>query len=214
MDTSNPVADNTRVTIASMRTKVERKVRQNLASLERFVRRCERNFPFGMEDFANMEEWEAALYEVVRSTKRRWRTLDEESKLKCFDFSSILNEHSPIPVSGLLTDGLPIHPPGVNDSKGKVFVAPNFGGFYIDEYASRSVAQKFGIMKAQEMVRECPPHTRGTRQGFQARCLQQLGRSCVQISKEMTKSSFFRLMDKRLPLRQQDLPNWGDDIIA
>lgn len=120
----------------------------------------------------------------------------------------------PFPVCALLIDGVPIHPPGVNERSGHVSVAQNFGGVTIDRDSYRHIVQSFGPAYAQEIIHECSPYSRGTRRGFLTRCLKQLGRKCVQITDSYPTPAFHAMIDRALPVKTQNLPNWGNALDA
>ncbi|UHK03049.1 MAG: RNA-dependent RNA polymerase [Guiyang permutotetra-like virus 2] len=213
MDSSNPVADSTRMTIASMRGKSERIARQNLAALERVLKGKQRCVFEEYPDASNLEDgWDLATTNAVKSIRTTWLAKIKEASQTDLDLSEVCNSIAPISVSGLLVDGIAVHPPGVNDKGGKVANNLTFGGVSIDGRVAQALAQRLGPGAVGGLLKEVPPYTRGTQKGFKSRCLQQLGKKCVQISSGRSKREFFELMDKRLPVEWDKLPNWGDEI--
>nr|WPV63105.1 MAG: RNA-dependent RNA polymerase [Wufeng shrew permutotetravirus 4] len=214
MDTSNPVADNSRITISAMKTRKDRIAKQYLGALTQFLKGKVRNYPMGIEEYPNEDGWEQAIRAAVRANRVDWINKCRDAAVATLDLSSVCNIHAPLPVSGLMADGMPIHPPGVNDSKGKVSAQLQFGSYHIDETSSVMLARYVGAEEFRSILHETPTYSRGTLAGLQNRCVQQLGRKCHQVSSLMSKSSFFELMDKRLSTRTENLPNWGDEIIS
>lgn len=212
MDCSNPVADSSRMTIASMRGRSERIARQNLAALDRVLRGKSRTLFEEHPDFPNEEGWDQAVLKHIQATRKMWLEKMQRAKVD-IDLSPVCDKKAPIPTCGLLVDGIAVHPPGLQESKGKVANQLVFGGITIDGRVAQSLAQRLGAVKVAELVESAKVYTKGTQLGFQTRCLQQLGRPCVQISSQgYTRAKFFKLMDQVLPVDINKLPNWGEEI--
>lgn len=213
MDSSNPVADSTRISIGSMKGRKERIARQNLAALETVLKGIRRTTFEELEPAPNDEDWEQGIVHAVRDYRSAWLDKIKTANSGSIDLSGVCNVHAAIPVSGLMVDGIAVHPPGVNDSKGFVSVNPAFGGAGLCPTSARALAHYFGVTDVSLLIREAKLYTKGTREGMKTRCKSQLSRPCVRLSKlGINKSKFFEIMDKRLPVRQENLPNWGDEI--
>nr|WPV63107.1 MAG: RNA-dependent RNA polymerase [Wufeng shrew permutotetravirus 5] len=214
MDASNPVADSTRMLISNIRGKQERIARQNLARLERIIKGRERRDFITLFDAQLEEDWEVAVRRTVKEIReKQLEMLKEGQEVSQIDvLEDVCHRRAPVPVCGLLLDGIAIHPPGTNESKGKVANVLTFGGSSLNSVAVVSVAQRFGLEYAFELAKSSKIYTRGTRKGLYNRCKKLLGRDCVRLSDYLSRQRFFKTLERCLPVRLEDLPNWGEEI--
>lgn len=211
MDCSNPVKDSTRVTVASMMEGAKLRRRQDLAHLEALARETPRVYYSGgpwRERAEGVPQQELALV--------REKTLLSIPSAPDIDLS-FLESLRDCPVSGLMRNGVPIHPSGVNQEKGYVKAQRVFGGFKRDEDLQRHALEYFTpeeVVAAQNRF----VYTRGTASGFSQRMREQMTRKCVQLSQMEAQATGGRrgwthtAAKKRIkalfPYEAGFLPNW------
>lgn len=211
MDCSNPVADSTRIALSTMRLRRERIVRQNLHLLEKALVGKSRVLYEALPQLELEEGWETATDRIARdyssALKERMKNASPKE-----DINKVCDLLDPTPVCALLVDNLPVHPPGVNESGGNVYIHQTFGGVTIDTHALRHIALHFGSDAATSILEGCSPYSQGTKAGFYNRCVKQLGRTCVQITSLYTATEFHTAFDRALPVQVSSLPNWGNAL--
>lgn len=214
MDASNPVQDSTRVSIGSIRNRSARIARQNLAALDKALRGKERNLFEALAPLELEEGWVHQVRQHANAFAREWSEKMDPAQDKTWErlLDEVVDVVGQVPVSGLLLDGVPLHTPGVSESKGFVSTVKTFGGVGIDRGAVLDLVEYLGIDEAYGALEQVSIYTQGTRKGFYQRCREQLARPCVQVSTSVSKAQFMKLMEKRMPVDIEKLPNWGDEL--
>lgn len=214
MDASNPVQDTTRVSIGSIRGRSERIARQNLSALEKALKgKVKTEFPTH-DRFVFEAGWAETVRKGVNRFAKEIEAKFEEANAPHYieELEAVCKKLPPVPVSGLLWDTIPIHPPGTNEAKGYVACHKNFGGVGIDRPSVIHLVEHLDFDPVFDLVEKAKPYTMGTRKGFYTRCKEQLGRACVQVSQHYSKPQFIKLLEKRMPVNLDKLPNWGDNL--
>nr|WPV63103.1 MAG: RNA-dependent RNA polymerase [Wufeng shrew permutotetravirus 3] len=188
MDASNPVMNGDRRTGLEMRRLASERVRQNLPMLSQVAQSASREI-LPTEDLLPLEQ--------VTGTIKLWtqmRTVLADSlptrpvEKLVFDLPKVDGE---IPVSGLLTaEGVPLHPPGVNQVKGVVTTTRSFGGLTkVVDYLPK-LAQALGDVHLEPGPKYV--YTRGRVEGFQKRIKEQMSRPTRSVLKYKQGKPFTR----------------------
>lgn len=209
MDCSNPVKDSTRCSIKEMLEQTSAVRRQDLAYLKLMAGTARR------EIFPGMVAREVGG-EVL---KQEFNQLMEALDLNV-DFASGLDPSEYLeevadswPVCGLMYQGKPIHPPGVNQKGGAVCVNRSFGGFSRDKTWVRELLQYFSADELLPYFKETV-YTRGTACGFNVRLREQTTRKCVSVVKSFgSRKMVMKTLRKVLPVDVQQLKDWGSNLI-
>lgn len=214
MDASNPVADSTRMTISSIRERKERLRRQDLAWLNRVCDDLKRSYFETLPPKENPDEDEgvvmAKLGKIIEEHKAKIDSANDYSLLnkENLDF---LEPLPPVPVCGLMNDGVPLHPTGVHESKGHVSAKLTFGGVGI---CKRTTALLSRIIETEELIgvlETVPIFTMGTPAGLYERLKKQM--TIPPKSPNMSQESFEKLMSRAMPLNpNKSLINWNNDL--
>lgn len=214
MDASNPVLVQGKVKIGTIREKAQKRFRQNLGMIKAMARGKSR---LALPTLDQVEDLEENLAVVVDGVKdRRKFYADKISKGMETPLSTLLetkNEslirYEPVPVSGLMYDGAPIHPPGKNQKQGWAATTLSFGGIGIDIDTVTMLAEFLPASEVNQILTETPCYTKGTPLGFFKRIQEQMGRECVQIGTSY--KNFVEMMDRALPV--SDLVDWHADVM-
>lgn len=209
MDCSNPVKDSSRMTVKEMMEQSVVGRRQDIEYLRRLADGASRTVLSAMPDRGLVGgKLKAEVQSVTQITQV---DVDPRPDLK-LDF---LLAQPEVPVCGLMYEGVPIHPAGVNQEKGLVKTTRVFGGSKRDELLFRSLL----MFLEPETVKEAAEkfvYTRGQASGFEKRLLEQTTRKCVSVKKYWkgsTRATIVKRLEKLLPIDADLLPDWGRDII-
>lgn len=114
-----------------------------------------------------------------------------------------------MPVCGIMdSDGVPLHPPSVNNMKGRVCVNRQMGGQPGLPMGLADMAEVLGV----DVLHTKNVYTGGTWEGFCTRLRQQMGRKTVPLSvtlgdgKPLTRKRLFKILDQYMP--RETNPDW------
>nr|UYL86285.1 MAG: RNA-dependent RNA polymerase [Permutotetraviridae sp.] len=214
MDASNPVADSTRMTISAIRERGRRFRRQDLAWLNRVCDELKRNYLPTIPAKENPDEDEGAVMaQLGVIIEKHQEKLDAAKKHSLLDAESLdfLEPLRPIPVCGLMNDGVPLHPTGVHEAKGHVNNLLNFGGVGI---CKNTVSLLSRIIETEELIgvlETVPIFTMGTPQGLYERLKKQM--TIPPKPPKISQSHFEKIMARAMPLNpNKSLINWNGDL--
>lgn len=212
MDHSNPVQDSSVKRVRDILAEVTTRRRQDLEYLATLVSGADRVY---LPSLLRRDVDEGVLEAEMASLHEAMPKVPSESLSEGdLDF---LEAHSPWPVSGLLVDGVPVHPPGVHQTGGHVTTNRVFGGSQMDrEYVRRLLE-----FRPANDLRESITHvyTRGTPRGFAKRLKELTGRKVPNISRSLgvNRVEVLKRIGRVLPFSKDKLSanwegNWHDDL--
>lgn len=215
MDASNPVADSTRMTIASIRDRKMRVQRQDLGWLDRMCAGLVRTPLEVPEKPSNEEERlkvvKTRLAKICNEKQEKMKEALQGKYIEPTELSKFLNLHDPIPVCGLMADGVPVHPSGQHQQGGKVVNTLNFGTIGICKTTVEYVAAYTETSVVQELLDNVSIYTMGTQKGLRVRLEKQL--STPTKEPDIDFKTFLQRMDKAMPLQKnKPLMNWHDNL--
>lgn len=214
MDASNPVADSTRITISSMRERKQRTQRQDLGWLDRICANLTRTvFPTANKLDGEEERVRVVKTRLAKITSEKQEKLKEGMEynfLEREELSKFLTPLDPVPVCGLMADGVPIHPSGKNQQAGKVSQNLNFGNIGICKMTTELAAMYTETTVLQELLDGLPIYTMGTPKGLRVRLEKQLSTKTVKPS--INFNQFLNIVNRALPLNNNPLMNWHDNL--
>nr|QUS52855.1 RNA-dependent RNA polymerase [Hypera postica associated permutotetravirus] len=212
MDTSNPVIPQDRRTVEEILSLQILRRRQDLGYLRDVARTSERTelpvesprLPEG-EVKRIVAEYTSALPKVASS-----KTKEHPKCLRVF--------REEIPVSSMMLGGVPIHPPSVNNDKGRVSVNRTMGGVPRPPLGLADVTR----IVAEEVLDVHKVYTSGTWKGFMTRLDKQMGRETVSIKEtfknvyglsEKPKVSYMaKVLNKLFPREKTEWPSLGSQV--
>lgn len=182
------------------------KRRQDLKYLGDVARTSTRNMLSVDADILSESEVRAIMQEFRETIPRVLDVKDEDLP------SVLVKKLDSIPISGIISpDGLPLHPPTINNSQGKLSVRRNMGGAPAPPLGLKSIVEVCGRMVLErEHV-----YTNGTWKGFCVRLEKQMGRKTKSIHKAYHDLLGFKADDKflikqlnKLMPRKRSNPRW------
>lgn len=204
MDTSNPVIPNDRRSIADLLEMSKKRRRQDLRYLGEVTRTAPR-------EFLPVEHPRLPSEEVQQIVAHYRDTMPKVDDTKEYPIPDTLQEQSPgFHISGVLgADGLPLHHPSVNCSKGLVSVKRKMGGVG---------GVPFGMADLTEILGDAVlgvnyVYTNGTWEGFMKRIKKQTGRktesviSCYRAfynNPKMSEDAVLDILDELMPRGPSD----------
>lgn len=195
MDTSNPVLPADRRSIDDILDSQKRRRRQDLGYL-RDVALTSTKILLPLEDPELLPEGEVKdiccrfLVETVKVPVDKTKEIPTVFEVL----------HESLPVCGLLTSiGVPVHPPAVNNSAGKVSVQRVMGGVPGNPWGLREMVEVIGA-RALERTHV---YTSGTWKGFVARIDKQMGRKTVALTSSYSQATGVKIGEKFL-MRELD----------
>lgn len=215
MDTSNPILPQDRRSIAEMREVQRLRRRQDLGYLQEITRAATRYHLQVGSPPLDQTEVKAIFAEFERTRPKEVSRLKEEPIPD--DVLEAVFER--MPVCGLIgQDGLPLHPPAVNNSKGSVCVRRMMGGLPRVPDGLNHVIEILG----EKVLDVKHVYTSGTWKGFVTRIRKQMGRKTVPVREsykrvlgsEPSMKKLFRDLDAMFPRRQSDWPSLESDLEA
>lgn len=214
MDASNPVADSTRVRLSVLGESQRAKFRQNLSLLVEMAQNAERRLmPSLVERDVDGKTMQGEAKALLAETRK-------EPSNAPIDPSTLLDVlelvHESVPVCGLVNSkDQPLHPPGVNQSKGCVSVNRVFGGAERDREVLAD-ALRFLPPEALREPLASQTYTMGTAEGFAKRVLSQMGRKCVSVLKfpmgKVKPGRALKLLRELMPVSLGKLPDPSSDV--
>nr|QKN89003.1 MAG: RNA-dependent RNA polymerase [Riboviria sp.] len=209
MDCSNPVRDSSRVKVRDMLGEVVERRRQDLGFLKAIISGAERHY------FDSLQErgvGEGALKAELERLKAALPVVDPSPDLDL----SFLDDLGPYPVSGLMLEGRPVHPPGKKQEKGHVSTRRQFGGSSRDPEWLRRINL---FMEEDELMEPMAKfvYSRGTAQGFTKRLREITTRKVPQMTKSLkiSRMEASRRLRRLLPIDPEVLKGgvtWHDDL--
>lgn len=218
MDTSNPVVTSDRRTLGEAKALAVLRKRQNLDFIQSVGRTAERiHLPVNSELLSNGEA-KAVLVQLAEQAPQISNESLKELPQSCFN--EVMDK---MPVCGILSsDGIPIHPPSVNNEQGHVIVRRNFGGAFYKPLGGLQLAEVLGthILEVDSV------YSHGTAEGFLCRLEKQMGRKAVQVSQTIQNGSkgvnlplkalqkiFVGVLNECMPVEDHDdLPSLNDPL--
>lgn len=179
MDNSNPVQDSSVKRIRDMMSEVTVRRKQDLEFLATMASGARRVYlPSLIRRTVGDEVLEAELAQIVAALPSVPHVpLEEEHLLPA------LESCGEWPVSGLLANGLPIHPPGVHQAGGSAATNRKFGGVNVDRELMRRFLE---YRPASDLVPTMTHvYTRGTPRGFVKRLTELTSRRVPAITKSL-----------------------------
>ncbi|UHK03119.1 MAG: RNA-dependent RNA polymerase [Sanya permutotetra-like virus 3] len=214
MDASNPVADSTRVTLAAMRERKLTYKRQDLGFIDRVCQSIPRTSFERYERRLTAENDEkmvqGRLTEKIGVVKQKIDEANNYELLKPENLKDFLVPRPPVPVCGLMVDGVPIHPTGKNVNGKNVSTTLTFGGIGLDKACIKMCAAYMDPAELSEIIHETPVYTKGTVAGLRTRMKDQMSRPVVQCP--LSQLEFETLMEDSLPLKKDKLIDWNSDL--
>lgn len=195
MDASNPVMSKDRATVSEILERSVKRKRQDLAYLGEVARTAPRVL---LECKPQIPPLEAR--QIVARFKESIPVISKErnGELDPQVFERILPE---MPVCGILdASGIPLHPPGVQQSGGSVNVTRQFGQTPGVPLGLAQVAEVFG----EEVLKRKHVYTSGTWAGFSERLKEQMSRKTVPLAKEMARSRGTKALHTSVMVEQLD----------
>lgn len=158
---------------------------------------------------------------ILEMASNRKKDVMKQKEVENLPFSQLASEHGPlvvahpyIPVCGIMNNGIPLHPPGKNQSKGYVSVNRNFGSSFLYEDHFRAFMPFVEPDVFEEVISTMPIYTTGTQVGFYKRLEQQMGRPCKKPEEVgIPRSTFKKWMRELLPYKPNKLVDWNLDPI-
>lgn len=159
MDHSNPVVDASRKKIKDMVTDVADRRRQDLEYLKTIVSGSSRVF---LPSLPRRKAGEGVQEEELAAFLREQPQVTPAPVVpETLDF---LEHQEPMPTSGLMLEGVPLHPPGVHQAGGNVTTARQFGGSRVDAEWLRRLLEYRARDDFVDNIKSV--YTRGTACGF------------------------------------------------
>lgn len=214
MDASNPVADSTRVRLSVLGESQRARFRQNLALLVEMAQNAERRLmPSLVERDVDGKTMQGEAKALMAETKKEPSNapIDPSTLLEVLELV-----HESVPVCGLVNSkNQPLHPPGVNQTKGCVSVNRVFGGAERDREVLAD-ALRFLPPEALREALASQTYTQGTAEGFAKRVISQMGRKCVSILKfptgKVKPGRALKLLRDLMPVDLAKLPDPSEDV--
>lgn len=215
MDCSNPVRDSSRASIADMINSTGIRRRQELSYLKALAEGKER---FLMDEFPDRDVSKEERARELDTLLEAQTHVVSPTPIKEVPFLEKVGE---CPVSGLMHDGVPIHPPGVHQTKGVVTTTRTFGGCKPNRGFLALLLEK---VPADHLVGPASKYvyTHGEANGFLKRLKEQTSRRTVSIrhypysglkeGKPAEKKFLLNILRSRLPVVRA-LPDWGEEIL-
>lgn len=214
MDASNPVIDSTKITISAIKERNIRYQRQDLGWLDAVCTNLERTrFETFPERDVNDEGMRVVMSRLAAKIKQFKEKIDANNDISVIEKDSLatfLNVHDPIPICGLESDGVPIHPTGKNSSGGKVSANLTFGRIGVCNETTKKVARYLETTYLQDVIEEIPIYTMGTPQGLFVRLQKQLATPTKHPN--LNQVNFEKVMSRAMPFNDNQLMNWNDDL--
>lgn len=214
MDASNPVQDSTRVTIAQIRERKQKYLRQDLGWLDLVTANLKR---IRLEELPRrvtaVEDTEVVKAKLASIRKKHGALLDEYNNYDLISpeqLQSFLEVRPPVPVCGLQNDSMPLHPVGKFVEGGKVYQNLSFGSVGIDAPVVEMLAAHLETTEFIDFLGRVPIYTKGTAAGLRNRLEMQLSRKCVPIN--ISQKGFELIMSKALPVKTDELMDWNSDL--
>lgn len=160
--------------------------------------------------------------------KREWLQLGEllgriqVDTASSLDLSFLEESASSWPVCGLMHNGVPLHPPGVNQTGGAVNVTRSFGGIGRDQTWVMWLLTRLSADELAPYLGETV-YTRGTAAGFEKRLREQCTRKCVSVlsapsvggakpKQAMSRQAALRLLGQVLPVDASRVPDLREEL--
>lgn len=211
MDHSNPVADASRKKVRDIITDVATRRKQDLEYLATIVSGARRVYlPSLQKREVGDEVLEAELSVMVKALPSVDPSPLPNGNLE------FLEPQGEWPVSGLMDEGTPIHPPGVHQAKGHVTTVRTFGGAQADQEFVRRMLEYRALSEFQHNVKSV--YTRGTAAGFLNRLGKLTSRSVPKIthSLQLNRKTVVKKLRSLLPVDLSKLErmevNWHADL--
>lgn len=172
MDTSNPVIPNDRRSIADLLRSQTKRRRQDLAYLGGLVATAEK---VTLPVFSPVLH-PAEVQDLIEQYKKKLPVVKTEKTEPIAD--SLYKVHDSVHISHIVgDDGMPLHPPNVNNAKGRVSVRRVMGGVPNPPFGFVHLVQILGdkVLDVKHV------YTNGTWSGFMKRLKEQTGRKVVSI---------------------------------
>ena len=205
MDTSNPIMSADRRTIAEIMESTKRRRRQDLEYIAGVAKTTQRVV-------LPVNSTKLPLTEVREICGEFNSSISSVPNVKDGDLPEDLFEvvFEEVPVCGLQDElGLPIHPAGVNNSKGKLCVNRVMGGSAGSPLGLADIVEVVG----EQVLKRTHVYTGGTWEGFITRMREQMGRKTVPLrktlavaGKEVSYEYALRELDKYMPRSRNS--NW------
>lgn len=212
MDTSNPIVPSDRRTLMEILDAQKLRRRQDLRYLGDVAQTAQRLYlpvtvPL-IEDLGEVRR----IYEEFR------KHIPQVPRIKDEKVPEVVHVvYQSVPVSGVLNmDGLPLHPPSVNNDQGKVSVQRTMGGSPHAPLGLSEITAVFG----EEILQRKHVYTNGTWKGFMNRLEKQMGRKTVSVREAYSKELGVKIGSKYLvnklkqlfPRSKSDWPALDEDL--
>lgn len=198
MDASNPVMSSDRTTIESIMGRSRLVKRQDLVYLAEVAATSQRvQLHTSRNHLLPIHE----VKRIVDTFKNEIPKVDssKDGGLPGDIFEVVMES---MPVCGIMDpSGVPLHPPSVNNSKGRVCINRQMGGSPSSPLGLADIVEVLG----EDVLEVGKVYTGGTWKGFQNRLRQQMGRKTVPLSRTMsdgnplTRRVLFKFLDKYMP---------------
>lgn len=214
MDASNPVQDSTRVTIANIRERKQRFLRQDLGWLDIVTASLPRirleELPRRVTAAEDTDVVKAQLASIRKKHGALLTANNDYDLLSPEQLGTFLDVRPPVPVCGLQNDSMPLHPVGKYMEGGKVYQNLTFGSVGLDAPVVEMLAAHLETAELIETIKHVPIYTRGTVAGLRRRLEMQLNRKCVLL--KHSQRSFEEVVNRALPVNPEKLMDWNSDL--
>lgn len=176
MDASNPVISSDRSTIENMLERARGVKRQDLLYLQEVAATSQRIILPSRPVIPATE-----VSQIMEEFKKQQPTIGGE-KTSSLDPKIFSPVYDSVPVCGLMnSDGLPLHPAGVNNKQGRLHVSRTMGGAPSLPHGFAEVVAVLG----DDVLQTKFVYTAGTWAGFAKRLAEQMGRKTVPLLKTL-----------------------------
>lgn len=209
--------DSTRKTVSSVLNKTT-VLRQSISDVRAWA---QKQPPMPVPSAETMYVADSVKTGILEMAANRKKEVMTQKDVENLPFSQLAAEDGPlvvvrpyIPVCGIMNNGIPLHPPGKNQSKGNVSANRHFGSSFLYEDHFRAFMPFVDPETFKEVIKVMPIYSTGTQVGFYKRLKQQMGRECRKPEEAgIPRSTFKKWMKEMLPYRPNLLVDWNLDPI-
>nr|UHS71792.1 MAG: RNA-dependent RNA polymerase [Permutotetraviridae sp.] len=209
MDASNPVANSSRCTLEVLESGVMSAKRQDLELLTKLAEGADRLLLTELPTRPGVD-----MKNARKEAKELIRRLPQHPPKGALDVSFLEIVSESAPISGLVFEGAPLHPPGVNQKGGSVSVNRLFGPATQDHSLLPKILMTIQAPEAEAALTKLI-YSRGTATGLSVRMRKQMLRPTKSSLPALKKFGYKDLrgpLKEALPINPQELWDLSEDL--